>query len=263
MQLTFLGTCSGTEPMPDRKHTSFVIEHNNDVYWFDAGEGCSYTAHLLGIDMLAIRALFISHTHLDHVGGLVNLLGTMRKLNGRNEDPLRSLTGKTIPAFIPNLNVWNGALTVLTGPAKALNLEFNFNAQTYADGLIFDDGHIKVTALHNRHLGQPEPGDPWLSYSFGIETSTKRLVSSGDVKHVSEVVPLIGKGCDLFLMETGHHQVEDVCTYLMENDVPFGRLGFFHHGRAILANPQEECAKARSIIGDRVFIADDKMVVTL
>ena len=97
MKLTFLGSCSGTEPMPDRFHTSYVIEHGGGVYWFDAGEGCSYNAHLMGIDLLAIRSLCISHCDLDHVGGLVNLLGTIRKLEGRNDDPTRSIAGRAVP----------------------------------------------------------------------------------------------------------------------------------------------------------------------
>jgi ribonuclease BN (tRNA processing enzyme) len=261
LKLTFLGTCSGTEPMPDRFHTAYVIEHNGGVYWFDAGEGCSYNAHLLGIDILAIQSLCFSHCHLDHVGGLVNLLGTIRKLEGRNEDPTRSIAGRTIPVRIPNLNVWQGALNVLQGPSDSCHLPFESDVQTYADGVILDQDGLKVTALHNRHLGEPSPGTPWQSFSFRIETATQSIVSSGDIKHVSEVVPLIGQGCDLFLMETGHHQVDEVCTYLMENDVPFGRLGFFHHGRAILADPKGECVKAQNIVGDRVFVADDGMVI--
>ena len=263
MKLTFLGTCSGTEPMPSRQHTSYVIEHGGGVYWFDAGEGCSYTAHLLGIDILAIRALFISHPHLDHVGGLVNLLGTMRKLEGRNTDSARSLAGRTIPVHIPNLRVWDGALSVLAGPKESQHPGFETDAQTYTDGVIFDDATLKVKALHNLHLGEPADGEPWQSFSFRIECNGKSLVSSGDIKHVSEVIPLIDKGCDLFIMETGHHQVDEVCTYLMENDVPFGQLGFFHHGRAILADPISECNKARSIVGDRVFVADDGMSIDL
>ena len=51
--------------MPNRRHTSFVIEHRGGVYWFDAGEGCAYTAHLLGVDLLAVQAIFISHVHMD------------------------------------------------------------------------------------------------------------------------------------------------------------------------------------------------------
>ena len=163
MKLTILGSCSGTEPMPGRRHTSFVVEHNSGVYWFDAGEGCSHTAHVMGIDIMAISALFISHTHLDHVGGLVNLLGTMRKLESRNNDPGRSLQGKTVPVFIPNLSVWEGALAVLSGPADTPNLPCRMPAQTYTDGVIFEQKGLKVFALHNRHLGQPESGAPWLS----------------------------------------------------------------------------------------------------
>lgn len=53
MKITFLGTCSGTEPYPDYRHSSFVIEHNESVFWFDAGESCSYSAYLLGIDFLS------------------------------------------------------------------------------------------------------------------------------------------------------------------------------------------------------------------
>lgn len=263
MKLTFLGSCSGTEPMPDRFHTSYVIEHNGGVYWFDAGEGCSYNAHLLGIDILAIRTLCFSHCHLDHVGGLVNLLGTIRKLEGRNDDPSKSISGRTIPVRIPTMRVWQGALDVLQGPSDTLQLPFKYDAQTYTDGVIIDQDGLKVTALHNRHLGDPAPNAPWQSFSFRIETENKVIVSSGDIKHVSEAVPLIDQGCDLFLMETGHHQVDEVCTYLMENDVPFGQLGFFHHGRAILADPMGEHKKAQAIVGDRVFIADDGTSINL
>ena len=262
MKLTILGTCSGTEPMPNRKHTSFVIEHEGTIYWFDAGEGCSHTAHLAGIDMLSIQAIFISHPHLDHVGGLVNLIGTMQKLNGRNRDSGRSLTGKTIPVRIPNLNVWSGVLQVLAGPKETYTPDFNLEAQTYEDGVIYDQNGFRVTALHNRHLGEPEPGQPWQSYSFRIEAGGKCLVFSGDVRETAEVAPFL-QNCDLFLMETGHHQVEDVCTYLKESGADFGRLGFVHHGRAILADPGGECQKARSILGNRVFVADDEVEIKL
>ena len=38
LKFTFLGTCSGTEPMPERHHQSFVVEVGGLYYWFDAGE---------------------------------------------------------------------------------------------------------------------------------------------------------------------------------------------------------------------------------
>ena len=69
MEIFVLGSCSGTEPQAGRHHTSWVLRYRNELYWFDAGENCSYTAHLAGLDLLTSRAVFISHPHIDHIGG--------------------------------------------------------------------------------------------------------------------------------------------------------------------------------------------------
>ncbi len=258
MKLTILGSCSGTEPMPDRKHTSFAIEHKGAVYVFDAGEGCSYTAHLLGIDLLKVRAIFISHTHMDHVGGLANLLWTMRKLDGMERDVSRRLSGRQIDVFIPNLSVWEGILQVLAGTEGDFKIDFDLEAHRYGDGIVFDNEGLRVTALHNLHLGQPGAGEDWTSFSFLIEVGGKRVVYSGDVRDVSELGPLLD-GCDLLLMETGHHKVAEVCAYLRDSGKPIGQLGFVHHGREILGDAEGNLQTARDILGDRVFVADDGM----
>ncbi|MFC1526114.1 hypothetical protein ACFL6X_04800 [Candidatus Latescibacterota bacterium] len=33
------------------------------IYWLDPGEGCSQTAQVLGLDLMRVRAVFISHVH--------------------------------------------------------------------------------------------------------------------------------------------------------------------------------------------------------
>ena len=261
MKVTFLGTCSGTEPMPDRKHVSFVVEQGENVYWFDAGEGCSRTAHLSGVSLLAVCAIFISHTHLDHIGGLPNLLWTMAKLDRRNEDPSRGLSGKRVELFIPDLSVWRGIHRMLSWRA----FPFELIAKDYRDGLIYEDGAVGVTALHNRHLGAPEKAENWRSFSFRIEAGNKSVVYSGDVADVRELEPILD-GCDLLLIETGHHRVEDICVYLRDSRTRFGQLGFIHHGRAILADSEREAQKARTILardvpGDKVLIAEDGMTL--
>ena len=70
----FLGTCSGTEPFENMHHCSLIITVNGKNYWFDAGENCSFTAHMMGLDLQQVRAVFISHPHMDHIGGLGNLI---------------------------------------------------------------------------------------------------------------------------------------------------------------------------------------------
>jgi ribonuclease BN (tRNA processing enzyme) len=261
MKITFLGTCSGTEPIAGYRHTSFAIEHAGGVYWFDAGEGCSYQGHLAGLDLLSVRAVFISHTHMDHVGGLANLLWNMRKISSRTVDPARKLTGKNIHVYFPDPEIWQGFRTVLSGSESGFKLDYTLDVCHYEDGLIHQDEHgVRVTALHNLHLMQPLPGERWKSFSFRIEVGGRTVVFSGDVKHVGELEPLLG-GADLLLMETGHHKVEAICQYLRDDSVFAGQLGFVHHGRAMLADPAGELAKAKAIWGDRVFVAYDGLVM--
>ena len=257
MKITILGSCAGTEPMPGRQHTSLVVQHAGNVYWIDAGEGCARTAHLMGIDLLNVPAIFITHPHMDHVGGLANLLWTFRKLNSRR--PERPLDNQPIRLLMPELRIWEGVQVLLGGP-NLFDTGLTIEAVHYQDGHIFDDGNLRVQALHNLHMGQPAGDNGWMSYSLRIEADDQTVVISGDVGDIRDVEPIL-PNCDLLLMETGHHQVENVCRYIADRNDQIGHLAFYHHGRAILADPDGELAKARQILGDCVTITEDGMTL--
>lgn len=83
MLLHILGSCSGTEPMPGRDYTSWILEEDDGgLLWFDAGGGCASHAYAKGLSPLKVKALFLSHPHLDHTAGLPEFFRRSARRNG-------------------------------------------------------------------------------------------------------------------------------------------------------------------------------------
>lgn len=261
MKITFLGTCSGTEPMPNMHHTSFVVEIGGSCYWFDAGEGCGHTAYTHGIDVTRVRSIFISHVHIDHIGGLPHLIFAMNKVESRYN--LSHINGGNVDVFIPNPKIVDAALYIardgnLNHAAK--NGGVNLIAHRVCDGVAFEDENIKVTALHSSHIKGDGINGEWNAFSYLIEADGKRVIYSGDVGAPTDFDALIGDGCDLLIMETGHHKVSDVLDYMQKRKIK--KLLFNHHGREIIADR----AAAKQKITERGVNADicyDGMVQSL
>ena len=197
VRIIVLGSCSGTEPIPERHHTAWILQAGDRLYQFDAGENCSHRAHTMKLDLLSLRAIFISHGHSDHLAGFPAELCVINKVRNKY---------RRVPAALP-LPIWTAVpeqLAAVPAFLREAGIDELFAPQRIAaDGVIFDDGTIRVEVRHNAHLGIPADG-VWKSYSFRITVGERQIVYSGDVKHVSELGDWLDH-CDLLLMESGHH----------------------------------------------------------
>ena len=84
--LTIFGSAAGfpTEKRP--RTTAIGLWRGGALYLFDAGEGVASEFPKRGLSTETLRAVFVSHTHADHTGGLPMLV-QWHQLN-RRKSPL-------------------------------------------------------------------------------------------------------------------------------------------------------------------------------
>ena len=80
-----LGT-GGMMPLPHRFLTSVLLRREGDLFLFDCGEATQISLRKLNLKWKKISAIFISHTHADHVTGLPGILMLSSQVD--REEPL-------------------------------------------------------------------------------------------------------------------------------------------------------------------------------
>lgn len=260
MQIHILGSCSGTEPVPGRDYTSWILEEDNGgLLWFDAGGECASHAYVKGLSPLKVRAFFLSHPHLDHTAGLPGIFQVIRKEKWlRQEHEFRKLHCYTsVPEVI------TAADTFLKADAAGPGDEWDFTpvVKELHPGEVYRDGETAVEALPNRHMPPcPRSGKP-RSYSFRLNCKGKCIVYTGDVGTIDELGMWLRQPTALLMLETGHHRAAQLCSVVRERRWKVEHLLFLHHGLEIIRDPAGEKARADAAWGKGVIFAGDGMAL--
>ena len=72
--------------MPQRHLTSVLLRREGELFLFDGGEGTQVSLRRLNLRWKKISAIFVSHTHADHVTGIPGLLMLSSQVD--RDDPL-------------------------------------------------------------------------------------------------------------------------------------------------------------------------------
>ena len=199
-----LGTMGGPVPSADRSQPANALVHQGKVYLVDTGDGTVQQLARAGILLPRVRAVFISHLHADHTGGLSAVLALRNQTNQR--DPItvygppgtRELVAGMVASMQPAARVGYGIPgQPWAPPADTVRvIELGDGERLTVDGMT-------VTAAQNSHYdfapGSAEDRN-YKSLSFRFDLPGRSIVYTGDTGP-SAAVETLAKGADLLVSE--------------------------------------------------------------
>lgn len=212
--VTCLGTGDG-RPCADRNHSSYLYELGGRVVLIDCGEPAARSLAAIGFDWNRLDAIVLSHTHADHVGGLLMLLQGMW-LEGRSRDLVVHLPGHVIEPF-----------RQLIRHAYLFDELFGFELrfEPLKEGCPMNLGRVKLLPFRNSHLDSLERAFggrhrrvAFESFSFLIEGAGRRIVHSGDLGAPEDLLPLLERPVDLLVCELAHFEPRELFSCLQGRD---------------------------------------------
>ncbi|KAI0677233.1 Metallo-hydrolase/oxidoreductase [Trametes maxima] len=109
VNITILGSASA-QPSSTRNHSSLALRLDGDVWLFDCGEATQHQIQKSAVKMGKIQKIFITHTHGDHIFGLLPVLAG--RLNGAGgmvdsvEDPRVHAASSAPPEDVQPLEIY-------------------------------------------------------------------------------------------------------------------------------------------------------------
>ena len=198
MKFTFLGSSHGV-PEANRKCSCIMIEVGENIYFVDMGMPVVDELRTRGKSMDAVKGVFITHMHGDHTDGLIQFIDLITWYF-KTPDPV------VVMPDLAAVNVINDWLKVtINGAEKTIQYR-----QT-KEGVVFDDGVLKVTAIPTQHC----PG----SHAYVLEAEGKTVLCTGDLANPGRDFPYVDKELDLMICESAHFPTTDYLPILEKQAV--------------------------------------------
>ena len=205
-RVTLLGT-GGPRPDPDRAGPATLVDAGDQLFLIDAGRGVATQLVRAGRRTDELDAVFLTHLHFDHIGGLGDLI--MASWNLRR--------GRPLPIYGPE-----GTKEVIEGILDVVyRRDVTFRRREEGLGDPWDQVVVREISPGDARLGDVsvtfdlvEHGSAaldlpaWEAFGYRIEHQDSSLTISGDAVPCPSVVRL-ARGADVLVM----------CAYLAAEEI--------------------------------------------
>jgi ribonuclease BN (tRNA processing enzyme) len=261
-RVVFLGT--GGALNHERYQPAILVEHGDTRVLLDTGGGLGLVRRLLAarVDPASVGHVFLSHRHLDHMGGLEPLLLTMS---------LRAFHAGTTPSAVALYALPASAAAIRATLAAAdgagerrLAAQLSWISPDAGSPVALAAG-VALTLAAVDHL--PVGGG---AAGCEVVAGSARVVYSGDTRPCDALVDL-ARGADLLIHEVGGLDARASVLHQVGHSTAAeaGRiaaragvraLALFHLPSTEWASPGDLLAEARSHApGVEVFVSEDGM----
>lgn len=244
-----LALCGSGSPMPDRARMGpcAAVIAGKRLFVIDIGAGASRNFGPMGLSPGRTEAVFLTHFHSDHIGGLGDFL-IQRWANSGAAAPLPVFGPEGVEAIVNGFNALydrDRAYRVLHHGEAAMpssgygGRAVSFDLNTDGSKVLLDDGDIKITAFAVNH-GAVEPA---VGYRFDYKG--RAIVISGDTAR-SASLERFAASADILAHEALHPRMTESMAAAFEKKGDRRLAAVFREIPTIHASPAEAGESARA-----------------